>query len=50
MYWLVAAWKKFEVLTTDVARSIEWQNFMAPKLKVYFFVFLRIALLVLQAT
>ena len=33
-----------------VAKSIELQNFMATKLKVNFFVLLRVALLVLQLT
>ena len=40
--------KKFWVGTAGVARSIEWQNFMAAKLKVNFFASLRVALLVLQ--
>ena len=42
--------KKVLVGTAGVARSTDLQNFMAAKLKVYFFVSLRAALLVLQAT
>ena len=36
--------------TADVAQSIELQNFMAAKLKVNFFVLLRVTLLVPQFT
>ena len=42
--------KKFWVGTAGVARSIELQHFIATKLKVNFFVLLRVAFLVLHVT
>ena len=47
---LIRSLKKVSVGTAGVARSIELQNFIPAKLKVNFFVLLRVALLVLQVT
>ena len=47
---LIRSLKNVWVETAGVARNIELQNFMAAKLKVNFFVLLRVALLVLQLT
>ena len=45
---LIHSLKTVWMSTAGVARSIELQNLMAAKLKVDFFVLLRVALLVLQ--
>ena len=47
---LIRSLKNVWVGTSGVARSIELQNFMAAKLKVNFFVLLRVSSLVLQVT
>ena len=47
---LIHSLKKVWMGTAGVARSIELQNFTAAKLKVNFFVSLRVTLLVLQVT
>ena len=47
---LIRSLKNVLMGTAGVARSMELQNFMAAKLKVNFFVLLRVVLLVLQLT
>ena len=47
---LIRSLKNVLMGTAGVARSMELKNFMAAKLKVNFFVLLRVVLLVLQLT